>query len=122
MLAASHLDFLRLFPHLPVSGAPASDLGSLDMALMYSHDDRPHRRASANVLSITGITRRLRATFKLIHRQIAAAKINRLRNELRLHADTYADWAKPDGHVERPGTEAASYPQRPLFLGDKWDF
>jgi hypothetical protein len=73
MLAASHLDFLRLFPHLPVSGAPASDLGSLDMALMYSHDDRPHRRASANVLSITGITRRLRATFKLIHRQIAAA-------------------------------------------------
>jgi hypothetical protein len=92
------------------------------MALMYSHDDRPHGRAGANVLSITGMTRRLRAALKVIHRQIAAAKINRLRNELMLHADTHADWARPHGHAERPGTEAASYPQRPLFLGDKWDF
>jgi hypothetical protein len=92
------------------------------MALMYSHDDRPHGRAGANVLSITGMTRRLRAALKMIHRQIAAAKINRLRNELMLHADTHADWARPHGHADRPGTEAASYPQRPLFLGDKWDY
>jgi hypothetical protein len=121
LLAASHLDFLRLFPHLPVSGAPAPELGRWDMALMYSHVDRPHRRAGASVLSITGITRRLRAILRIIHRQIAAAKINRLRNELMLHADTHADWAKPHEHAERPGTEAASYPQRPLFLGEKWD-
>ena len=92
------------------------------MALMYSHDDRPYGRAGVNLPSITRMTRRLRSVLKLIHRQIAAAKINRLRNELMLHADTHADWAKPHGRAERSGTEAASYPQRPLFLGDKWDF
>ena len=92
------------------------------MALVYSHYDRPHGRAGTNLSSITRIARRLRSALKLVHRQIAAAKINRLRNELMLHADTHADWAKPHGRVERPGTEVASYPQRPLFLGEKWDY
>ena len=92
------------------------------MALMYSHDDRPYGRAGANVRLVTRMTRRLRSALKLIHRQIAAAKINRLRNELMLHADTHADWAKPHGYAERPGTEVASYPQRPLYLGEKWGF
>lgn len=92
------------------------------MALMYSHDDRPHGRAGANLSSITRMAKRLRSALKLIHRQIAAAKIHRLRNELMLHADTHADWAKLHGQAERSGTEAASYPQRPLFLGEKWDF
>jgi hypothetical protein len=112
-----------MFLHLPGSGATvAPDLGRWDMALLYSHNDRPRRAAGTNNLSITRVMRRLRSALKIIHRQIAAAKIHRLRNELMLHADTHADWAKPHGYTDGAGTDAANYPQRPAVLGDKWDF
>jgi len=92
------------------------------MALFHLHDDRPHGSAGANHFSLAPAIKRIRSALKIIHRQIAAAKINRLRNELMLHADTHADWARPRGHGDGTGTEAANYPQRPLMLGDKWDF
>ncbi|KRR26933.1 hypothetical protein CQ14_30225 [Bradyrhizobium lablabi] len=62
----------------------------------------------------------LRTTLKTIHRAIAAAKIRRLRNELRLHAATRVNRALPrqpdaDVHGDR-------LPRQPLHLGEKWDF
>ena len=91
------------------------------MTLFHLHDDRPHRAAGANSLSFTRVMRRLRSALRIIHRQIAAAKIHRLRNELMLHADTHADWARPHGFAGDSGKDVTHYPQRPLALGDKWD-
>ena len=89
------------------------------MTLFHLHDDRP-RAAGATSLSFTRVIKRLRSALRIIHRQIAAAKIHRLRNELMLHADTHADWSKPHGLL-RDGKDVTNYPQRPLVLGDKWD-
>lgn len=91
------------------------------MALLYSHNDRPRRAAGVSSLSFTRVMKRLRFALRIIHRQIAAAKIHRLRNELMLHADTHADWAKPHGLAGDAGKDVTNYPQRPLVLGDKWD-
>ena len=91
------------------------------MTLFHLHDDRPRRAAGATSLSFTRVIKRLRSALRIIHRQIAAAKIHRLRNELMLHADTYADWAKPHGLAGDAGKDVRHYPQRPLALGDKWD-
>jgi hypothetical protein len=38
-----------------------------------------------------------------------------------LHGGAY-HWAKEPAHEGRAEKEAAKYPQRPLVLGDKWDF
>jgi hypothetical protein len=57
---------------------------------------------------------------KTLHRAIAAAKIRRLRNELRLHAATRASWVRQhQSDVEAHGNR---FPRQPLHLGDKWDF
>ena len=56
----------------------------------------------------------LGAAFKVMHRAIVAAKLERLENELVVRRG-YSD----DSLVRH---EASRYPQRPLVLGDKWDF
>ena len=57
-------------------------------------------------------TRKISAAFRTLHRAIVAAKLHRLRNELMLHRSTHA----------RAEFDAAKFPQRPMTLGDKWDF
>ena len=47
---------------------------------------------------------------KVLHRAIVAAKLRRLHHELMLHRSAQAEF------------DAAQFPQRPLMLGDKWDF
>jgi hypothetical protein len=88
------------------------------MTLFYTHHDR--RYGSAGGLSIGRAVRRLRTTLKTIHRAIAAAKIRRLRNELRLYAAMRAKWARP--HRPDPEAHGDRFPQPPLHLGEKWDF
>ena len=56
------------------------------MTPFYMHHDR--RFGSTGGFSAGRAVRRLRTALKTIHRAIAAAKIRRLRNELRLHAAT----------------------------------
>jgi hypothetical protein len=56
--------------------------------------------------------RKISMAFKTLHRAIVAAKLHRLRNELMLHRSTRA----------RIEFDAAKFPQRPMTLGDKWDF
>ena len=88
------------------------------MTLFCSHHNR--RPGSAGGFSIGRAARRLRIALKTIHRAIAAAKIRRLRNELRLHAATRANWARP--HQPDAETRDNRFPRQPLHLGEKWDF
>ena len=60
---------------------------------------RVHGRAVMNHLS---------AALGIIHRAIIAAKMRRVQRELMFHA--------------RANHDAGDVPQRPLILGDKWDF
>jgi hypothetical protein len=90
----------------------------MNMTLFCSHHNR--RRGSADGFSVGRAVRRLRTALKTIHRAIAAAKIRRLRNELRLHAATRANWARP--HQPDPEAHDGRFPRQPLHLGKKWDF
>jgi hypothetical protein len=90
----------------------------MNMTLFCSHHNR--RPGSAGGFSIGRAVRRLRIALKTIHRAIAAAKIRRLRNELRLHAATRANWARP--HEPDAETPDHRFPRQPLHLGEKWDF
>jgi hypothetical protein len=65
-------------------------------------------------LAIARVRRRLNAAFRSIHRAIVTAKLRRLRQELELRRgfDAYHTTDK----------DALKCPQRPLILGDKWDF
>jgi hypothetical protein len=62
--------------------------------------------------SVARARRKISAVLKTLHRAIVVAKLRRLRNELMFHRSTQAP-------VE---FDAAKFPQRPLILGDKWDF
>ena len=89
------------------------------MTLFYTQHDR--RRGPA-VFSFGRVLRRMRTGLKRIHRAIAAAKIRRLRNELRLYAATRAQWARAPLQEPDAKVQADRFPRRPLLLGDKWDF
>jgi hypothetical protein len=101
-----------------IRSARRADIGKTNMTLFYTHHDR--RNGSTGGFSAGRAVRRLRTALKRIHRAIAAAKIRRLRNELRLHAATRAKWAR----AHQPGAEPHGdrFPRQPLHLGEKWDF
>jgi hypothetical protein len=65
-------------------------------------------------LVIARAFRRLRTALRLMHRAIVAAKTRRLQNELMFHARDHGESSL--------GEDATRYPQRPMILGDKWDF
>jgi hypothetical protein len=88
------------------------------MTLFYTHHDR--RYGWMRSFSVGRAIGRLRRTLRRIHRAIAAAKIRRLRNELRLHATTRGKWA----HSNRsdPKAHGDRFPRQPLHFDEKWDF
>jgi hypothetical protein len=98
--------------------APRADIGKINMTLFNTHHDR--RYGSTGGFSASRAVRRLRIVLKTIYRAIAAAKIRRLRNELRLHAATRAKWDRP--HQADPDAHGDRFPRQPLHLGEKWDF
>ena len=91
------------------------------MTLLYSHHDRLHGSAHTAYRPMMRTLKRVRSALRILHRAIAAAKIRRIRNELRFHAAAHRWTQTParDGSMEK---DAAKYPRRPLVLGDKWDF
>ena len=95
-----------------------ADIGKPNMTIFYTHDDR--RNGSTGGFSASRAVRRLRTALKTIHRAIAAARIRRLRNELRLHAATRARWARP--HQTDPDAHGDRFPRQSPHLGEKWDF
>jgi hypothetical protein len=64
------------------------------------------------------------AAFKILHQAIVTAKTRRLGRELMFHTGSRGDWSlEPKACQGRDlDKDAATFPQRPLILGDKWDF
>jgi hypothetical protein len=112
------------------------------MTLFYSHEDRfadltgaihsrialPSRQMHVGRLRRLArhAVSRVRAALGMLHQAIVTAKTRRLARELMLRPGAYDEWSKepdkpPDGEPD-PDKDAAKLPQRPLFLGDKWDF
>jgi len=58
--------------------------------------------------------KRLGAALHLMHRAIVLARTRRLESELTFHRD--------ERDEARATLDVARFPQRPLILGDKWDF
>ena len=84
------------------------------MTLLYLHHDDVRSFARENPLSISKALRRVGAAFKILHRAIVTAKLRRLQGEWLFEQD-YSEMILPE-------QDATKFPQRPLILGDKWDF
>ena len=122
-MGLSRLEFLCMFSHLPFSTVRLLRRPDwkIIMTLLYSHHDRLHGSAATGRHPVARTLKRVRSALRALHRAIAAAKIRRIRNELRFHAAAHR-WAQTpanDGAMEK---DAAKYPRPPLVLGDKWDF
>jgi hypothetical protein len=98
-------------PSLASSGHRRSALepGRKRIILLLTHRDGLRRGSR---FSAARVTRKISTLFKTVNRAIVAAKLHRLRNELMLHRSAQA----------RIKFDAAKFPQRPMSLGDKWDF
>jgi hypothetical protein len=93
------------------------------MTLLYQNEIRLGRPARTHRFSPARALRRLGTALRVIHRAIAAAKIRRLRNELRWHAASHKDGALAgDRRFANAGHDAESYPRQPVVLGEKWDY
>jgi hypothetical protein len=95
-----------------------ADIGKTNMTLFYPHHGR--RDGWTRGFGVGRAIGRLRRTLRQIHRAIAAAKIRRVRNELRLHATARAKSAHP--HRPDPKAQGDRLPRQPLHLDEKWDF
>lgn len=87
------------------------------MTLFHLHDDFA-APAGASHLTLARAWAWLAAALKTVHEAIVAAKTSRQQRELMFHADL------GDGSSAQPLGEQdiRNLPQRPMILGDKWDF
>ena len=83
------------------------------MTLFRLHDDSA-ALAGKNRLTLAHAMARLVAALKTIHQAIVAAKTSRLQCELMFHADS--------GDEPFSGQDIGKVPQRPMILGDRWNF
>jgi hypothetical protein len=82
------------------------------MTLLHLHHDEGV--AHTDPLGVGRFFRRIGAAFRILHRSIVNAKLGRVQRE----------WMfRPDYSDMQPGEQdVTNFPQRPLVLGDKWDF
>jgi hypothetical protein len=66
--------------------------------------------------------RRTIAALDILHRAIVTAKTRRLRREMMLYADTPDEMLSPDALGSGADRDLLKFPQRPLILGEKWDY
>jgi hypothetical protein len=104
------------------------------MAIFYSHQDRLRDLTGGSRSALQMSAKRLRvlmwairrtgAAFNIIHQAIVTAKMRRLQRELMFHTGSCDDWSlQPNAYASHDlDKDAAKFPQRPLILGDKWDF
>jgi hypothetical protein len=87
------------------------------MTLFHLHDDFA-AAAGERRLTLARALARFAGGLKTIHEAIVAARTRRLQRELMFHADF------GEGVFDRPLGEQDAWriPQRPMILGDKWDF
>jgi hypothetical protein len=72
------------------------------MTLFHSHPEHVARPVFGRIL----------VAFRILHRAIVSAKLRRLERESISGVDSLGD----------PDENGATFPQRPVILGDKWDF
>jgi hypothetical protein len=84
------------------------------MTLLHLHHSDFSGFARSTPFPIPRVFRRIGAALRLMHRSIVSAKLRRLRSELMFRRD-YSEMLPPE-------QDATKFPQRPLILGDKWDF
>ena len=91
------------------------------MTLFHLHDDCA-ATAGESRFAFARASAWLTATLKTIHQAIVAAKTRRLQRELMFHTDMRDETL--DEALDRPlgDQEVRRLPQRPMILGDKWDF
>jgi hypothetical protein len=92
------------------------------MTLFHLHDDLA-APAGQSRFTLDRALAWLAAAFRTIHEAIVAAKTRRLQRELMFHGDLGSE-SLDEIVGERPLTaeEFAKLPQRPMVLGDKWNF
>ena len=141
-MAAGPLDFLWLSSHLlfDLARLVALEDGRPIMTLFYSEEDqfydltgtkRPAHTSSSQGRSATSLRRHIRraigrtgTALKIMHQAVVAAKMRRVERELMFHNGAYDRWfSEADApQSQAAGKDLAKVPQRPLILGDKWDF
>jgi hypothetical protein len=84
------------------------------MTLLYLRHDDMSALARDNGAPITRLFRRVFIIVRLLHRGIVRARLRRLHSELLFRRD-YSEMLPLE-------EDATKFPQRPLVLGDKWDF
>jgi hypothetical protein len=62
------------------------------------------------------------AALEILHQAIVTARTRRLRRETMLHADTRDEVLSPDAAGSNGDRDLLKFPQRPLILGEKWDY
>ena len=90
--------------------------------MFHLHDDFA-APAGENRLTFDRVLAWFAVAFRTIHEAIVAAKTRRLQRELIFHGDLGSD-SLDEIVGERPlgPEEFTKLPQRPMVLGDKWDF
>jgi hypothetical protein len=67
--------------------------------------------------------RRTRLALATLHQAIVTARTRRLRREMMLYAGTRDELISPlDTQSHSPELDLLKFPQRPLILGEKWDY
>lgn len=84
------------------------------MTLFHLHHDDVHHLARDERHSFRQALTWIGSAFRTLHQSITTAKLRRLQSELMYQQD-YSEMLPPE-------QDASKYPQRPLLLGDKWDF
>jgi hypothetical protein len=90
--------------------------GRTTMALLHLHHDGVSGFARDRQSSISRVFKRIGAALGALHRAIVDAKLRHAESDLLLRHD-YTEMLSP-----KPELDASKFPQRPLVLGDKWDF
>jgi hypothetical protein len=105
------------------------------MTLFYSHEapfrDLTGASRSAQSSSWHSLRRHARraigrtgAALRIMHQAVIAGRMRRVERELMFHNGSYDRWfSEPETQQSHAsGKDLANFPQRPLLLGDKWDF
>lgn len=93
---------------------PRAAAGRNTMPLLTLHHGTVRSLARKHYLSLSRVLKRIGATLGLLHRAIVGAKRRRGRNEFLFRGDY--------GEMLSPEHDMTKRPQRPLILGNKWDF
>jgi hypothetical protein len=84
------------------------------MTLLHLRHDDLHSLERRDNSWIEKVFRRAGTALRIFHRAIVRARLRRLPSEW-LYRKDYDDMLPPE-------QDATRFPQRPLILGDKWDF